>query len=119
MDQGTINRGLDALATCDRDVAAGLALVGYPGRRVRERGFTGLLSIVAAQQISATAAAAIRDRLAALADPMPPERFLELEDETLRATGLSRPKIAYARGVARQRAWGRDRLLRPMLSPQP
>jgi len=107
MDQGTINRGLDHLASRDRDVAAGLDVVGYPAPRVREEGFPGLLEIIAAQQISASAAAAIRARLAALADPMPPELFLDLDDETLRSTGLSRPKIAYARGIARAALDGR------------
>jgi len=107
MDQGTINRGLDMLASCDRDVAAGLDLVGYPRPRVRAEGFAGLSEIVAAQQISAGAAAAIRERLAALGDPMSPGLFLELDDETLRATGLSRPKIAYLRGIARAELDGR------------
>jgi len=107
MDQGTINRGLDHLASRDRDVAAGLDVVGYPAPRVREQGFPGLLEIIAAQQISAGAAAAIRARLAALAEPMPPDLFLDMDDETLRATGLSRPKIAYARGIARAALDGR------------
>lgn len=107
MDQATINRGLDTLAARDRDVATGLATVGYPAPRSAAAGFPGLLSIVAAQQISAAVARAIRGRLAAIADPMPPDRFLTLDDETLRATGLSRPKIAYARGIARAALDGR------------
>ncbi len=107
MDQETIIRGLDVLASFDSDVAAGLALVGYPKPRVRAEGFPGLLEIIAAQQISASAAASIRARLAALADPMPPGLFLELNDDTLRATGLSRPKIAYARGIAHAALDGR------------
>jgi len=107
MEQGTINHGLDVLASCDRDVAAGLELAGYPAPRVRAEGFAGLSEIIAAQQISATAAASIRARLAALGDPMSPGLFLELDDDTLRATGLSRPKIAYLRGIARAEQDGR------------
>ncbi len=112
MDQATINRGLDELAARDAAVASGLARVGYPAPRLAAPGFPGLLSIIAAQQISAAVAQAIRARLAAIEDPMSPHRFVALDDETLRATGLSRPKIAYARGIAEAALDGRLDLAR-------
>jgi len=100
MDADLIRRGLDTLANRDTQVADGLAVVGYPEPRIRAEGFPGLLAIITAQQISASAAAAIRGRLQAIADPMTPEAFLALDDDALRAAGLSRQKVAYARGVA-------------------
>lgn len=76
--------------------------------RTREAGFAGLLAAIVGQQISNRAAAAIWARLRALlATPPCPRAFLSLSDEALRAAGLSRPKIVYARGLAAAVAEGR------------
>lgn len=82
--------------------------------RTREAGFPGLLAAIVGQQISNLAAAAIWRRLGALLPAPPcPRAFLALPDAALREAGLSRPKIAYARGLAEAVAEGRldpDRL---------
>jgi DNA-3-methyladenine glycosylase II len=95
-----IRETLDALGQRDADLARGIALVGYPEPRNREPGFGALLNIVAAQQVSAASAAAIRGRLVAAIDPLTPEKFLAASDETLRAVGFSRRKVEYGRGIA-------------------
>jgi DNA-3-methyladenine glycosylase II len=69
--------------------------------RTREAGFPGLLAAIVGQQISNLAAAAIWARLVALMDGAPrAEALLALPETRLREAGLSRPKIAYARGLA-------------------
>lgn len=82
--------------------------------RTREAGFAGLLAAIVGQQISNLAAAAIWTRLRALLSTPPcPREFLALSDDALRQAGLSRPKIAYARGLAEAFVAGRldaDRL---------
>lgn len=76
--------------------------------RTREAGFPGLLAAIVGQQISNLAAAAIWTRLRTLLSTPPcPRAFLALPDEALRQAGLSRPKIAYARGLAEAVADGR------------
>jgi DNA-3-methyladenine glycosylase II len=69
--------------------------------RTREAGFPGLLAAIVGQQISNLAAAAIWRRLVGMMDGAPrAEVLLALPETTLREAGLSRPKIAYARGLA-------------------
>ena len=101
MNQQTINRHLDRLASLDPDLRRGLAEVGYPPPRIRPPGFETLLSIIVSQQISTAAAAAIMQRLRELLPSMRPVALLELPDGALRAAGLSVPKAGYAVGLAR------------------
>jgi DNA-3-methyladenine glycosylase II len=76
--------------------------------RTREPGFPGLLAAIVGQQISNLAAAAIWRRVVALMDGSPSaEALLALPDAALAGAGLSRPKIAYARGLAEAVATGR------------
>ncbi len=67
--------------------------------RRRAGGFAALLKAIVAQQLSVASAGAIWQRLetAGLCDP---QTLLRAGDETLRACGLSRPKIGYARALA-------------------
>ncbi len=100
MTPATIRNALDTLAARDGDLAAAIAMVGYPEPRNREPGFAALLNIIVGQQVSALAAAAIRARLAEAVDPLTPEKFLAAGDEVLRAVGLSRRKVEYGCGLA-------------------
>ena len=67
--------------------------------RRRADGFDALLSAIVSQQISVAAANGIWGRLEA-AGATDPARLAEMSEEALRACGLSRPKIRYARGLA-------------------
>lgn len=101
-------KALDALCARDPDLAAIEAAAGPLPWRRRPKGFAGLLAAIVGQQISNAAAAAIWSRLVALAPPAPDaERLLRLSDDALRAAGLSRPKIGYARALAAAVASGR------------
>lgn len=100
LDQHYIDNALQQLAQQDDDVARGLALVGTPPPRLRPAGFSTLLSIIISQQLATGAAAAIRKRVENLLGEVTPQRFLEVDDETLRAAGLSWRKIEYGNGLA-------------------
>jgi len=92
--------GLNALARIDPDLARIEAEAGPLPWRTRAPGFAGLLNAIVGQQISNQAAAAIWRRCTELPGCHAPETFLALTEEQLRAAGLSRPKITYARAVA-------------------
>ncbi len=90
---------LDELARRDRHIGAAFDTLGLPPRRNQPRGFSGLLRIVMAQQLSVHAARAIIGRLDE-ATGCEPERLAAASDPDLRALGLSRQKIGYARELA-------------------
>lgn len=100
MDAQRLKTLLEATAARDPDVAAGLDLVGLPPPRISPHGFATLLDIIISQQISKEAAGAIRARVTALNPSGTARDFAALPDAALRTAGLSRPKIAYARGLA-------------------
>jgi DNA-3-methyladenine glycosylase II len=100
LNKKTLAEGLRALGGVDSDVARALEEVGAPGLRSREPGFEALLGAIVSQQISKAAAQTVWDRLAAAAEPLGPETVLALDEDTLRAAGLSRQKVNYARGLA-------------------
>lgn len=100
---GDLEHALDAIARRDRHMAAALEQVGYPEERgMGAPSFEHFLRIIAGQQLSVKAAATIFGRLeAALEGDFQPERVLAMSDEALRALGLSRQKVGYARGLSR------------------
>ncbi|HUT47900.1 MAG TPA: DNA-3-methyladenine glycosylase 2 family protein [Alphaproteobacteria bacterium] len=95
-----LRRDIKSLAGVDPDMADTLARFGYPELRSREPGFEAVLRAIVGQQVSIAAAAAIWGRLAATVDPLDPATLLATSEEALRAAGLSRQKISYARGLA-------------------
>jgi DNA-3-methyladenine glycosylase II len=74
--------------------------------RIRPPGFATLLSAIVGQQISNTAANAIRARLEAAMPCGTPAGLLRLSEADLRGVGFSGQKIAYARGLAEACASG-------------
>ncbi len=98
---------LDRLARIDPDLARIEQQAGRLPWRVRQPGFSGLLNAIVGQQISNQAAAAIWRRCCALPGCGAPATFLLIDAETLRAAGLSRPKIAHGRAVAEAFCSGR------------
>lgn len=95
-----LDLSLRAVAAQDPAVREALATVGLPAPRVAARGYAALLRALVAQQLSVKAAASIHGRLAALIPLDDPHALLAQDDENLRACGLSRPKIVYARALA-------------------
>lgn len=70
-------------------------------------GFEDLTRAIVGQQISVKAAASVWTKVCAAMGKMTPQGLLALEDEALRACGLSRQKIAYVQDIARHAAAGK------------
>lgn len=107
MTKKVIATALDALAKRDTEIARVIGEVGYPEPRNRDPGFETFVNIIIGQQVSVHAAAAIRGRLLAAADPLTPESMLALDDDALKAVGLSRRKMEYSRLLAQDVLEGR------------
>ena len=102
----TLDDAVVALAALDPDLAGIVDRYGPPPLWDRAPGFDTLLRIVLEQQVSLASAQAAFDRLRAVADPLTPQRFLELDDATLLAIGFSRQKARYGRALAAALASG-------------
>lgn len=99
---------LDALARVEPAFARGLERAGYPEPRIRAPGYATLLRTIVGQQVSVAAASAIWNKLAAaVGSAEDPAALVAASDEALRAAGLSRQKIGYARSLAEEAASGR------------
>jgi len=94
-----IAEGAAWLAAHDPHFADALSLTGPLPLRLCEGGFHQLLSAIVSQQLSVSAAAAIWARVDK-AGVTTPEAIYNSSDEDLRALGLSRQKIGYARALA-------------------
>lgn len=79
--------------------AEALAQTGPLPLRRRPDGFAALFDAIVSQQVSTASAAAIWGRVQA-AGLTSPEAVAAAPDEALRACGLSRPKMRYARALA-------------------
>jgi DNA-3-methyladenine glycosylase II len=98
----------ETLALAVRDLAAGdphlhgiVERFGPPPLWDRPAGFVTLAHVVLEQQVSLASAQAAFDRLREAADPLTPERFLQLNDVQLLSIGFSRQKARYVRDMAR------------------
>lgn len=98
---------MEALADADPDIAAAYADCGLPPVRASAPGFAGLIRMIAGQQVSVQAAAAIVARLEARVDPLTAGEFLKAGEADLRAVGFSRPKVRYGRFLAEEIVSGR------------
>lgn len=92
--------GVRVLSERDPRLAQIVARLGPPPLWPREPGFSTLIQIILEQQVSLASARATFQRLLAVAAPLTPARFLQLDDDTLRATGFSRQKAGYGRLLA-------------------
>lgn len=90
------------LAAQDPRFAAALDLTGPLPLRRRPDGFAQLLSAIVSQQVSVASANAIWGRMQA-AKLTGPRKIAKASDDDMRAVGLSRQKIRYARALAEAR----------------
>ena len=103
-----LSASLDQLALREPRIAAALAASGHPEPRENPAGYVTLLRTIVGQQVSLASARAIWGRLeTALGTPEDPALIAAASDETLRAVGLSRQKISYARSLAEEILSGR------------
>jgi DNA-3-methyladenine glycosylase II len=96
----TLPRAVADLAARDARLARIVRALGPPPLWAREPGFATLLYIILEQQVSLASARAAFNRLLDVAAPLTPERFLALDDMTLRQIGFSRQKTRYGRELA-------------------
>lgn len=94
-----VAEGAAFLADVEPRFARALDLTGPLPLRRRKDGFAALLDAIVSQQVSVAAADAIWGRLKA-AGLTGPRKIMWASDEDLRACGLSRQKIRYARELA-------------------
>ena len=95
-----IAEGTDWLAAREPRFAHALTLTGQPPLRRRKDGFRALLDAIVSQQISVAAANGIWERMR-VAGACSQAGINRMSDEELRACGLSRQKIRYARELAK------------------
>jgi len=94
-----VAEGAVFLARAEPRFARALELTGPLPLRRRKDGFEALLSAIVSQQVSVAAAGAIWGKLKA-AGRTGPRKIMWASDDDLRACGLSRQKIRYARELA-------------------
>ena len=95
-----LEAGLTELGNLDPRMAELWRQAGTPGPRARPPGFSTLLRVIVGQQLSTHAAAAIWKRMEVAGVAKDPLAYVAMDDDSLRALGLSRQKIAYGRGLA-------------------
>lgn len=100
LTETTLAEAAYELARRDADLARVVSALGPPPLWAREPGFPTLVHIILEQQVSLASARAAFDRLRAVAAPLTPHRFLELDDDALKQVGFSRQKTVYARRLA-------------------
>ena len=94
-----VDEGAEWLAAQDARFAYALERTGPLPLRLRNDGFAAVLSAIVSQQVSVASARAIWGRLKA-AGLTGPRKIKWASDEDLRACGMSRQKIRYARELA-------------------
>jgi len=99
MTPDCVAEGAAHLARAEPRFAAVLDQTGPLPLRRKDDGFEALLSAIVSQQVSVAAASAIWGRLAA-SGATTPAMIALADDDALRACGLSRQKVRYARALA-------------------
>ncbi len=94
-----VAEGADWLCAREPRFAYALTLTGPLPLRRKPDGFAELLSAIISQQVSVASANAIRGRME-VAGLMTPGALARARDDDLRAAGLSRQKMRYARALA-------------------
>ena len=103
-----LETSLQALAAIEPAFGPALARAGLPAPRTGERGYVTLLRAIIGQQVSVASANAIWTRLdVQTGGAHDPANMAATSDEGLRAAGLSRQKMAYARSLSGEVLSGR------------
>ena len=100
--EACVTEGAKYLAELEPKFDFALRCVGKLPLRRRPDGFERLLGAIVSQQLSVSAANAIWKRIVA-GNLNGPRKILKAQDDDLRAAGLSRQKITYARALAHAR----------------
>lgn len=95
-----LKRGCEVLAKADPALAKAYEQLGVPEWRSGRPIYATLARMIAYQQITTKAAATIWSRVEAELGEVTPERILSTDTDTLRACGLSRPKVSHLNTIA-------------------
>lgn len=108
IERKDLEKSLRALGRIEPAFVAALERAGMPEPRISERGYVTLLRAIIGQQVSVASATAIWNKLeAATGGAGDPANMARTSDEALRAAGLSRQKMAYARSLSEEVLSGR------------
>ncbi len=108
ISKADLGKSLEALARREPAFAPALARVGVPEPRTGDKGYVTLLRAIIGQQVSVASATAIWNRLEVqTGGAHDPANMARTGDEGLRAAGLSRQKMAYARSLSEEVLSGR------------
>lgn len=107
-DEADLTRALSALLARDARLVAAAEAVGPLPLRLHPAGLSGLLRIVAGQQLSTASAAALWTRFQARFPVPTAAAILAADDDTLRAAGLSRQKMRTVRAISEAMEAGLD-----------
>ena len=99
-DPDTLLGACGWLSERDAALARAFAAYGVPVWRTGEPDYAVIARMIAFQQITTKAARSIWDRVEAQLGTVSTRAVLEADEETLRACGLSRPKIRHLRSIA-------------------
>jgi DNA-3-methyladenine glycosylase II len=99
-DPRQLSRAVKALAKECHIIRAAHEFVGVPEWRTRQGDYAGLARIIAYQQLSTKAAGTIWGRVEVLLGKVTPKAVLAADFDSLRACGMSRPKISHIRSIA-------------------
>ena len=113
--QECINEGASFLANIEPRFKYALEVTGELPLRLSPEGFERLLGAIISQQVSVAAANSIWKRLVK-ANLNGPRKIMRADDAELRAVGLSRQKVRYARALAESKI--KFRSLRSMSSEE-
>jgi DNA-3-methyladenine glycosylase II len=110
LTRARFEKGLQALAARDADLARVTARFGPPPLWRRKPCFATLVRIILEQQVSLASARAVYLRLATMVKPFSAANFRRLQDRHLQQAGLTRQKGSYCRDLADAVASGRLQL---------
>ena len=99
-DKRDLTRAVRQLAKACPVMRAAYASIGTPDWRKRPGGYQGVARIIAFQQVSTKAAAAIWGRVETRLGRITHTAILDTSEDDLRACGLSRPKVDHLKSVA-------------------
>ncbi len=100
LNEEAYHRGIHELIRRDSDLAEVVSRYGVPPFWTHSPGFPGIVLAILSQQVSLESADAAYAKLESRVDEITPERFILLDDDTLREIGFSRQKASYVRGLA-------------------
>ena len=96
----TYQRCISDIMKSESDLAEVVSRWGNPPFWVHTPGFPGIVIAILSQQVSLESAQATFTKLENAIESINPEKFLSMDDKTLRKIGFSRQKASYVRGVA-------------------